>query len=298
MKMKITFLGTASMQPTADRNLTSIYFSHEGEHILFDCGEGTQRQLRIAGISPTKITRIIISHFHADHFLGLGGLIRTLDANQYNKTIFIYGPKGLQKLFESMTASLHYQPKIKIKLIEIKPGKIVDAEKFTIEAYPLDHSVQCFGFRIKEKDRRKINMKYLEKLGLTQHPVLGDLQKGRDIIWENKKISAKKGTYLLEGKTLSIILDTGYSEKIIKATKGADLLVCESTYSERDREIAREYKHMTAVDAAKIAKKAKVKRLVLTHFSQRYKEVMGLENEAKKVFKNTVAAKDFMSFDV
>jgi len=296
--MKITFLGTASMQPTADRNLTSIYFNYEGEHILFDCGEGTQRQIKIAGVSPTKITRIIISHFHADHFLGLGGLIRTLDANQYNKTLHIYGPKGLQNLFESITTSLHYRPGINIKLTEIKPGMIIDTEKFVIEAFPLYHSVQCLGFSIREKDRRKINTAYLKKFGLKQHPVIGDLQKGRDIVWQGKKILAKNSTYIIKGKILAVILDTGYSDKIAKAVKNADLIVCESTYSEKEKEIAGEYRHMTASDAARIAKKAGAKKLILTHFSQRYKNIKELENEAKKIFKNTAAAEDLASFSI
>ncbi len=296
--MKITFLGTASMQPTSDRNLTSIYFNHEGEHILFDCGEGTQRQIRIAGISPTKLTRVIISHFHADHFLGLAGLIRTLDANQYNKTLYIYGPKGLNKLFETITTSMNYSPGIKIKLTEINPGLIVDSEKFTIEAFLMNHSVPCFGFRIKEKDRRKIDIKYLKKFGLTQHPLLGDLQKGKDIVWDNKKISAKKATYIVSGKILSIILDTGYSEKLFKIAEDADTLISESTYSEKEENIAREYRHLTSADAAKIAKKAKAKKLILTHFSQRYKNAKELEAEAKKIFKNTVAAEDFSSFEI
>lgn len=296
--MKIVFLGTGSMQPTKERNLSSIYFQYETENILFDCGEGTQRQMKIAGVKPTKLTKVIISHFHGDHVIGLGGLIRNLEANEYQGTLEIYGPKGLEKFFNNIMNSAYYGNGIKIKLIEIKPGIIIKNDKFIIEAFQLDHSVISYGFSFTEKDKRKINIDYLKKFGLKQHPLLGDLQRGKDIIWNGKKITVNKGTYLVKGKKISFVFDTGYCESAVKLAKEADILVSESTFSIEEKEKAKEYKHLTSEDAAKIAKKSKAKKLILTHFSQRYKDVSEIGKQAKKIFPNTICAEDFMEINI
>ncbi len=296
--MKITFLGTASMQPTKERNLTSIHLNYDSENILFDCGEGTQRQMKIAGIKATRLTRVIISHFHADHILGLGGLLRNLEVNSYNQTLYIYGPKGLETFYHNITNSAHYHGKIKVKLIEIKPGVVVETDKFLIEAISLAHSVPSYAFVLKEKDKRKINIDYLKKFGLTQHPILGELQKGKDIVWEGKKITVKNATKLIKGKKVSFIFDTGYCENAVKAAKDADLVICESTFSVNEKDKAREYKHLCTEDAARIAKKAKAQKLILTHFSQRYKDESELKKEAQKIFKNVECAHDFFEVKV
>ena len=296
--MKITFLGTASMQPTKERNLSAIHLSYDSENILFDCGEGTQRQMKMAEIKATKLSRVIISHFHADHVLGLGGLLRNLEVSGYNETLYIYGPKGLETFYHHIINSAYYHGTLKVKLIEIKTGIIIDAQKFVIEAVPLTHSVTSFAFIFKEKDKRKINIEYTKKLGLSQHPILGDLQRGKDIVWEGKKITVKNATTLIKGKKVTLINDTGYCENCINAAKDADLLICESTFSINEKDKAREYKHLCTEDAAKIAKKAKVKKLILTHFSQRYKDENELKKEAQKIFKNTECAHDFMEVQV
>ncbi len=296
--MKLVFLGTGSMQPTKERNLSSTYFNYEAEHILFDCGEGTQRQMKISGLKPTKLTRIIISHFHADHVIGLGGILRNLEANDYKETLMIYGPKGIEKFFNNIMNSAYYGNGVKVKLIEIKSGIIINEKKFKIQAIQLDHSVQSFGFAFIENDKRKINIEYLKKFELTQHPILGDLQRGKDIVWNKKKITAKKATYLVKGKKISFIWDTGYCENAVKLAKDSDLLVSESTFSIQEKEKAKQYKHLTSEDAAKIAKKSKSKKLILTHFSQRYKETTELKKEAQKIFKEVECAEDFMEVNI
>lgn len=296
--MKIVFLGTGAMQPTKERNLSAIYLNYESEHILFDCGEGTQRQMKIAEISPTKLTRVIISHFHADHVLGLGGLLRNLEANDYSKTLYIYGPRGLEKFFSNIVNSAYHNLSIKVKLIEFKAGVIIDEQKFKIEAIQLDHSVPSFGFRFEEKAKRKINLNYLSKFGLKQHPLLGDLQRGKDIVWNNKKITVKKATNLVKGKVVGLIFDTGLTKNCFMVAKDADLLISESTFSTKEKLKAKEYKHLSTEDAALIAKKSKVKKLILTHFSQRYNNLDELKKEAQKIFHNTVCAYDFMKVDI
>ena len=294
----ITFLGTASMQPTKERNLSSVLVSNGNENILVDCGEGAQRQFKISGLKPTKITKILISHWHADHVLGLGGLMRYLGANEYNGILEIYGPKGINKYFENILHSSIYNELVKYKLFELKEGKLFENKFFSVEAYKLEHTADCFGFSFTEKDKRKININYLKKFGLKQNPILGKLQNGKDIVWEGKKIKAKDATFLVKGKKVSFILDTGYCNKTLKIAKDSDLVISEATYSHEHKDKAIAYKHLTAKQAAEIAKRSKAKELILTHFSQRYENANILLKEAKSVFKNVRLADDFMNVKV
>lgn len=296
--MKILFLGTSSMQPTKERNLSSVLFSHGTENILIDCGEGTQRQMKVAGVKPAKLTKILISHWHGDHVLGLGGLIRNLGANQYNGILEIYGPKGIKEFINCILHSCIYEDRIKINLHEIKEGVIFENKEIYIGAFKLEHSSLCYGFSLVEKDKRKINLEYTKKFGLTKHPILGELQRGKNIVWNGKKINIKDATKLVKGKKISYVSDTGYSNKLKKYAKDSDLIICEATYLDSMHEKAKEYKHLTAKQAAKIAKESNAKKLVLTHFSQRYKDQDECRKEAAGVFKNVVCAKDFMEFEV
>ena len=156
----------------------------------------------------------------------------------------------------------------------------------------------CLGYSFIEKDKRKINLNYLKKFGLKNDPIIRDLQKGKDIIWKGKKIKNKPATTIRKGKKITFVLVTGFTKKIINLAENSDLLICESTHSDELKEKAEAYHHLTARQAGEIAKKAKVKELILTHFSQRYKDVTFLLKETKKVFKNTKAANDFDSFDI
>jgi len=294
--MKITFLGTSGMQPTKDRNASAILVNHKEENILIDCGEGTQRQFRKLNISPTKITKILISHWHGDHILGLPGLILTLGASEYSKTLEIYGPKGTKKYMKNIFKSFITKNKIDLKIKEInKEGTFLETKDLTISSVNLIHSSPCLGYLIKEKDKRKMKMPYLKKFGLTKDPILGKLQKGKNISYKGHKILVKDATTLIPGKKISIILDTSPSQKIISAVKNSDLLVTESTFSSKLKEKARLYKHLTSEDAARIAKKSNSKKLVLTHFGKRHNTTTLLLKEAKKIFKNTKAAKDLMT---
>lgn len=299
MVFTINFLGTSAMQPTKERALPAILVAFRDENILMDCGEGTQRQMRIADLKPTKITKILITHSHADHLLGLAGLLRNLAANEYNHTLEIYGPKNLEHYLPNLiNSAIPSQIKFQIKLIAAKDGLIFENQHLKIEAKKLDHTTECYGYSIIEKDKRKMNLRYLKKFKLTQHPLLGKLQKGEDIIWNEKTITARKATILVKGKKLTYTTDTAFCKEAIVLAKDSDLLISESTFSEEQKDQANEYKHMTASSAAEIAKKSKSKQLILTHISQRYKEGKDLEKEAKKVFKNTKIAHDFLKVEI
>ena len=296
--MKITFLGTGAMQPTKERGLQSLYVSTKVEHILLDCGEGTQRQLKFAGLKATRINRILLSHYHGDHVLGMAGLLRSMGANKYSGVLHIYGPVGLKGFIEHMKKSAFYTDNVKMELHEIEEGIIFEDEKISIEARQLKHSVPCFGFSIIEKPVRKMNLEYLKQFGLQQDPILGKLQKGEDIEWKGKKILVKNATYLPEEKKVAFVFDTSPCKSAIELSKNADVLITESTFSSPEKEKAKEYSHLTSQEAAEIAKKAKVKKLILTHFSQRYRKTDALLEEAKEVFSNVECAEDFFSVDV
>lgn len=294
--MKITFLGTSDAIPTAERNHTSILLSYKNENILVDCGEGTQRQFYKAGISPTKITRLLITHWHGDHVLGIPGLMQTLGFSEYSQTLSVYGPPRTKEFFRRALNSFHsiFVAKLKIDINDIKPGKIVNEKDFAIYAQKLKHA-NCFGYRFEEKDRRRINLSYIRKVGIKPGPILKKLQQGKDVVWKGKKIRVKNATFIVKGKIVAFVFDTGYCNAAVKLAKDADIVIAESTYLGEHAHLADARSHLTAGQAATIAKKAGAKKLYLIHISRRYK---GKENlvlkEARKTFPNSHIAKDLM----
>jgi ribonuclease Z len=292
--MQITFLGTSSMVPTKERNHFSFFFKYKEEGMLFDCGEGTQRQLRIVGIKPTSITKIFITHFHGDHVLGLPGLLQTMSASQYEKTLQIYGPKGIKKFIKKIQELFVYDNKLNYKVNEITKIKFLKTNDYSIEAYELEHSVKCIGYRFIENDKLKINMQKAKSFGLKEGPLLGKLQNNEEIIFNNKKIYPKDVTYIIKGRIIGFISDTIMTNNCLKIAKNADILISESTHTSRHIEKAEEYKHFTSKQAAFVANQSNVKKLILTHFSQRYKEIDEILNDAREIFPETIAAYDFL----
>lgn len=296
--LDVIFLGTASMVPTVERNHSGVLITYRDEGILVDCGEGIQRQLRIAGISPTKITKLLISHLHGDHVLGIPGLMQSMAANNYSWTLEIYGPEGTAVFINKLRATFILEGKIDVKVVEVKNKRFVDTKHFALEAMMLHHTAPCLGYSFIEKDRVNINVKYLEKFGLKSHPILKELQMGKDIKWKDKLIKAKDATIVTKGKKITAITDTGLCKECYELAKDSDLLICESTYDQEMEEKAKEYRHLSSNQAAEIAKASKSKRLILTHFSQRYKTITKLKSQAKKIFKNVECAKDFMKISL
>ncbi len=296
--MIITFLGTSAMVPTKERNHFSFYLKYGCQGMLFDCGEGTQRQLRIAGVRPSKITKIFISHFHGDHILGLPGLFQTLSASQYENTLVIYGPPGLKKLIDCLFELFVFNKQLKIQIVEIQKTRFLDSADYYMEAYPLKHNIFCLGYRFVEKDRRKVNMRKAEELGLKQGPLIGRLQKNISVEHEGRKIKPSEVTYKVKGKIIGFIADTMISDNCYTIAKDSNLLISEATHTSRDKEKAKEFKHFTAKEAAIVARDSHAKKLVLTHFSQRYEDAKPILEDAKEIFDNTVAAEDFMKIKV
>lgn len=298
MKFDITFLGTGQAIPTATRNHISVFVNFFNQGLLFDCGEGTQRQFRKAGISPTKIDKIFISHWHGDHVLGLPGLIQTLSLSNHNRTIELYGPQGSKNNFFNILKAFPHHQKINFVVKEVSEGVIFDNDDFFVQCSLVNHTIPCLAFSVTGKDKLRIDRDKLKKLKIPSSPILADLKQGKDIVVNGKKFKYKSLTYDEPGKKLSIIFDSSPCDSLISLSKNSDVLICESTYSNDEEDVAREYKHMTSSQAATIAKKSKSKTLLLTHFSQRYEHREKiLLSQAQKVFKNTSLTNDLDKFE-
>jgi ribonuclease Z len=296
--MEIVMLGTSAMVPTKERNHSAALLLHEGEGVLMDCGEGTQRQLKYAGVSQAKITHILLSHWHGDHVLGLPGLLMTCSQGGYSGTLHIYGPKDTSTKLRSMFDTFIFEMRMKIEVHEITKGKVFESEKLLCTALPLSHNVPWLGFRIEEKDRLRIDLKKAKTLGIPPGPALGKLQKGQEISWKGKIVRPTDITYVVKGKVVAFVTDTTPNDNCHRLAENADLLICEASYASDLQERAEESGHMTALQAATLAHKADAKKLVVTHFSARYTNISKLIEEARTVFKNTTAAEDLMKISV
>jgi len=296
--VKITFLGTSDAVPSEKRNHTAILLNHQGENILVDCGEGTQRQMRKAGMNPCKLTRVLITHWHGDHVLGLSGLLQTLALSGYNKTLFIYGPKGSKQFIKAIFKTFAFKEKLKFEVKEVI-GEFLDTEDFILEASAMNHGIPCNAYSFLLKDKIRIDKDKLEKFKISPGPLLQKLKQGKDIVCNGKTYSVKQLTYREKSTKISFVFDTVYDKRIVSFVKDSDLLICESTFSSEEENKAREFKHLTSKQAAEIAKQSKSKKLIITHISQRYSKNAGeILNQTKKYFKNSSLAEDFDSFDL
>lgn len=303
MSFKLHFLGTGCMMPTAQRNPLSVALEHEGNTFLFDCGEGTQRQIKMMKIPIGKIKRIFISHWHGDHTYGLSGLIQTLSNTDNIEKIEIYGPKDSKKFVEHTLKSSIDKPKIDIQVYELKPKEseiltIIDAPTYKIECAKLNHSTPCIGYSYKQKDTLNIDKKKLKSIApdLEKSPLLARAKMGLDIIFKGQKIKNEDITYTKEGLKIALIFDTRPCSGVNLLAKDVDYLVMEaSLLYEKHKGKADETMHMTAKETAQVALENHVKTLIITHFSQRYKEIATIEDEAKEIFENTISTYDLMT---
>jgi len=294
--MEITFLGTGCMMPTKTRNHSGILVTRGKENMLFDCGEGIQRQMRIAGVKPAKITRLLISHWHGDHVFGIPGLMSSMGADQYADKLIIYGPLGSKNYFEHLFKSFAAKSIIPYEVHEVKEGMVFETDEFVVEARKMRHSVPCLGYMLIEKDRRRVNLAKAKKFGLSEGPELGNLQLGKSVMVKGKKINPDDVTYIVKGKKLSYVADTTLCQGANELAQDADLLISEGTHLSEIEEKSEKYMHLTVKDAAIMASENNVERLIVTHISPRYKHPTDILAEAKDYFENVVIAEDFMKF--
>jgi len=301
MMMELTILGTSSMVPTKERNVSGYFLSVSNEGILLDCGEGTQRQMNIAGIKRTNVTRVLLSHWHGDHVAGLVGLLQTIGNAEPDKIVYVHGPKGTKKHVKHMLQSCVFENKIKLVVNEhdIKKRTVIkETQDWYIEAAPMTHSIPCIGYAISIKESLRIDVEKAKRLGIGEGPWMKQLSEGENVIVKGKKIKPEQITKIKSGKKIVYIPDTTPNKYILELAQDAEVMLIESTYDHDLQEKAEKYQHLTAVDCANMAQQANVKRLVLTHFSQRYKTTKKIEEDARSIFPEAVCAYDFMKIKI
>jgi ribonuclease Z len=299
--LSITFLGTSAARPTVERGVTSLVIKREGETLMFDCGEGTQRQMMRYGVS-FALSEIFITHFHADHYLGVIGLLRTLSLQERTEPMCLYGPPGAEQLLsDAINIGVERTP-FAVDIREIRAGDRLERDDYDIEVFDVEHGRGAVGFALREHERLgRFDPGRARALGIPEGPLWGRIHAGEAIELPNgvKVDPSELVGPSRPGRIVVFTGDTSGCETVVAAADGADVLVHEATFGEEDKERAKETAHSTAVEAAKVALAARVKRLVLTHVSARYSaNANALVEEARSVFADTIVAKDGMEIEV
>jgi ribonuclease Z len=298
--LDVVFLGTAASAPTAQRSPSAVLVRRGGERLLFDCGEGTQRQLQRSSVGLPDLEEIFLTHYHADHFLGLPGMLKTFALRGRDETpLTVYGPRGLRELFKQLQPFVGRLP-YPVSLVELEPGEAVPHREYAIEPFAADHGVAALGYALVEPDRPgRFDVAVADGLGVPAGPSRGRLQAGDDVeLPDGRRVTP--ADVLGEprpGRRIVISGDTAPSPAVVQAAHGADLLVHEASFLAEERDRARETNHSTAAEAAEVARLAQVRLLALTHVSPRY---FGpeLAEEARAVFPDTVVPRDFDVIEV
>ena len=300
MDLDVVFLGTAGSMPTAQRGPAALLVRRGSERLLFDCGEGTQRQLQRSAIGLPDLQEIFFTHFHADHFLGLPGMLKTFALRGRDETpLTAYGPPGLRELFNRLRPFVGRLP-YPLTAVELEAGETVERGDYAIEAFAVEHGVDAFGYALVEQERPgRFDVAAADALGVPDGPARGRLQAGEDVTLESGR-TVSPADVLGEprpGRKLVLTGDTAPSPLVVHAAHRADLLVHEASFLAEEAERARETMHSTAADAAEVARLAQVRLLALTHVSPRY---FGpeLADEACEVFPDTVVPRDFDLIEV
>jgi ribonuclease Z len=292
MDLSVIFLGTGGSVPSARRSTASVLLARGGKRLMFDCGEGTQRQLqRSLGLS--QVDEIYLTHFHADHILGLPGLLKTYDLTAREEPLTIYGPRGLHDLFKTF-GRLIGRTDYSIDLIEIDPGEAVRHDGAEVRAFPVEHSVRANGYALIEEERPgRFDPEAAKSLGITEGPDFAALQRGEEVAGAAGPV--RPGDVMGKsrpGRTIALTGDTSPCHSTVSAAADADLLIHDASFSEEEAQRAADTGHSTVGQAASVAREAHVKMLALVHISSRY-HVGQVLDEAREVFEPTVAPRDF-----
>ncbi|MGT2907174.1 ribonuclease Z [Streptococcus dentiloxodontae] len=304
--MEVQFLGTGAGQPAKQRNVSSLVLKlldEINEIWMFDCGEGTQRQILETTIRPRKIKKIFITHLHGDHVLGLPGFLasRAFQANEEQTDVTIYGPSGIKQFVMTSLRVTGSRLPYHIHFVELNDknlGKIAETDKFMVYADKLDHTIFCLGYRIIQKDLEgTLDAEGLKAAGLPFGPLFGQVKAGHDVTLEDGTL-IKAADYISEpkkGKVVTVLGDTRKTNASVRLGLGADVLIHESTYGKGDEKLARSHGHSTNIQAAQVAKEASAKCLLLNHVSARFlgRDISQMAADAQDVFKNTHIVRDF-----
>jgi ribonuclease Z len=302
MSLSVRFLGTSAARPTVERGVSSLAIIREGETLLFDCGEGTQRQMMRYGIS-FALSDIFFTHFHGDHLIGIVGLFRTLALQGREEPFRLWGPRGGARVLRAATHFGVDKVGFPVEITELEPGNSVTRDGYAIAAVAADHrGAAALSYVLTEEERRgRFNPDLARSLGIPEGPLWGQIHRGHPVTLDDGRVipaSALVGP-TRPGRRLALSGDTRPNERLGDAARGADLLIHEATFAEEEAQRAMDTGHSTAREAAEVAARAGVKRLALTHFSARYsRDTADLVREARDRFPDTVAARDGMEIEI
>jgi ribonuclease Z len=293
---QVTFLGTASQVPTRARNHNALFLQFDELGVLFDPGEGTQRQMLLAGLSATQITHVCVTHFHGDHCLGLAGIVQRLSLDRVDHPVEVVYPASGQVFFERLRhASAFYEVATLVpRPVTVRPGEtdtVCRSGKATILACALEHGIDCQGYRLQEDDGVRMLPEKLAEAGVTG-PAVRQLMLDGQIQVGGRLVRLAEVSEARPGQAFALVMDTRLCAGAETLARGVDLLVCESTYQHAEAQEAHDHYHLTARQAAELAVRCGVRRLALTHFSQRYPSLAGFEQEARAVHSDVFCAED------
>jgi ribonuclease Z len=299
--MQVTFLGTSAAVPTVDRNVSALMVQREGELLLFDCGEGTQRQMMRYG-SGFGVEDVFLTHYHADHTLGIPGLLRTLGLQGRTAPLRFYGPRGAKRHIGALTALGMERPKFAVEIFELRPGDVMPRGDYDLVIGEAVHRGESLAYALAERDRLgRFDPARAAAMGVPEGPLWGRIHRGESVTLDNGTVVSPEQLVgaARPGRRVVYSGDTVPCSAIVELSRGADLLIHEATFGEDERERAREIGHSTAREAATVARDAGVRRLVLTHISARYtREAPELLSEAREVFPATDVGRDGMVVEV
>ncbi|MFY9553805.1 MAG: ribonuclease Z [Blastocatellia bacterium] len=303
--MRVVPLGTSSGKPTLKRSVSALAVVREAEWLLFDCGEGAQVQITRAGLSPSRLSAVFITHLHGDHFNGVPGLLSTMGLDRRTRELTLVGPRGVREYLDTLERLRVIFLPYPIELAEFSSfpdlRMVYETADYTVSARPLDHRLFALGYRIDERARPgRFNVERARALGVPEGPLWGRLQSGEDVRLDDGKVVHSEDVLGAprSGKSVAYCLDTRPCDSSLELARGVDLLIHEATYTEEFAVEAQQYGHSTAAQAASTARDAGARRLLITHFSTRYPDAAQLLDEARAIFPDTVLAEDLTEIEI
>ena len=298
--MKLVFLGTSAAQPTENRGLSCICLERDGEIMMFDAGEAAQISYMKSGLGWNKKMKLFVTHLHGDHCVGILGLLQTMSMQNRTETLEIFGPNGIEEFLAANIKILNFGLSFPVIITIIKEGKIFENEKFSIHVCKANHSTTAFSYLFEEHDKPgRFNLEKAKELKIPEGELWNKLQNGHEIIIDGKIIKPEQ--VLGEkrpGKKVGISGDTMPTKELEKFFTGCDYLVFDSTFLDEEKQRAQDTCHSTAKQAATLGKNARVKNLILTHFSARYKDEVGHLKEAQEIHSSVITAKDLLEIEI
>ncbi len=298
--VQIVFLGTSGSWPTPKRSVAAVAVKRGPEVILFDCGEGTQRQFMLSKLSFMQVSKVFITHFHGDHFLGLPGMIQSMSMNDREKPLHVYGPEGMSKLLVTLVTLGYFAPGFRIDVTEMKGGSSIDFGEYMVTAIDAKHAVPAISYCIEERQRPgRFDKEKALALGIPTGPLFGKLQDGHTVTVNGRTFTPDlvMGPPR-RGRKIVYTGDTEVTPRLVEFAKGCDVLIHDATADSSMEAKANKYGHSTAKQAATVAKECNAKALILTHISPRFEDATPILVEAKAVFENSILADDFLEYNV